>query len=90
MELLERLVNTASSWIWDRGVPVGDQEIPWVVIALLGTGFFLTVRLGFIQIRKLGHGFAVTSGIYDDPAEPGDVSHFQALSTALSATVGIG
>jgi AGCS family alanine or glycine:cation symporter len=90
MELLERIVNTASALIWDRGVPVGDEEIPWVVIALLGTGFFLTVRLGFIQLRRLGHGFAVTSGVYDDPDEPGDVSHFQALTTALSATVGIG
>jgi len=60
------------------------------VIALLGTGVFLTLRLRFIQVRHLGHGFAVTSGRYDDPAEPGDVSHFQALTTALSATVGIG
>src|SRR5699024_3783384 len=36
------------------------------------------------------HGVAVTTGMYDDPDEPGDVSHFQALTTALSATVGIG
>ncbi len=90
MEFFERIVNTASEFIWDRGVPVGDQEIPWVVIALLGTGFFLTIRLGFIQLRKLGHGFAVTTGVYDDQEKPGDVSHFQALTTALSATVGIG
>jgi len=90
MELFERIVNTAAVLIWDRGIPVGDQEIPWVVIALLGTGFFLTLRLGFVQLRKIGHGFAVTSGVYDDPDEPGDVSHFQALTTALSATVGIG
>ncbi|UCC48934.1 MAG: sodium:alanine symporter family protein [Gemmatimonadota bacterium] len=89
-ELLESFVSTASSYIWDRGIPFQGQEIPWVIIALLGTGLFLTFRLGFLQLRKLGHGFAVTSGIYDDPAEPGDVSHFQALTTALSATVGIG
>ncbi|KPK81118.1 MAG: amino acid transporter [Gemmatimonas sp. SM23_52] len=76
--------------MWDRGIPFQGQEIPWVIVALLGTGLFLTFRLGFLQLRKLGHGFAVTSGIYDDPAEPGDVSHFQALTTALSATVGIG
>ena len=61
-----------------------------MAVALLGTGRFLTVRLGFIQLCKLGHGFVVTSGIYDDPEEPSDDSHFQALSTALSATVGIG
>jgi AGCS family alanine or glycine:cation symporter len=90
MELLENIVNKASEYIWDKGIPFQGQEIPWVVVALLGTGVFLTLRLGFLQLRKLGHGFAVTSGIYDDPDEPGDVSHFQALTTALSATVGIG
>lgn len=63
---------------------------PILVISLIGTGLFLTLRLRFIQFRKLGHGLAVTSGKYDDPDEPGDVSHFQALSTALSATVGVG
>ncbi|MCK5650541.1 MAG: sodium:alanine symporter family protein, partial [Gemmatimonadetes bacterium] len=61
-----------------------------MVLFLLGTGVYLTLRLGFIQIRRLGHGLAVTTGKYDDPNEPGDVSHFQALTTALSATVGIG
>ncbi|UCC74578.1 MAG: sodium:alanine symporter family protein [Gemmatimonadota bacterium] len=90
MEFLENTVNTLSEYIWDRGIPVAGVEVPWVLVALLGTGLFLTVWLGFLQLRKLGHGFAVTSGIYDDPAEPGDVSHFQALTTALSATVGIG
>ena len=61
-----------------------------LMVCLLGSGLWLTIRLGFIQFRKLGHGIAVTSGKYDDPDAPGDVSHFQALTTALSATVGIG
>ncbi len=89
MEWLDSLVATLDSIVW-WGPTVGTEKIPLAVIALLGTGFYLTVRLGFIQLRRLGHGFAVTSGRYDDPEEPGDVSHFQALSTALSATVGIG
>ncbi|MDX2247862.1 MAG: sodium:alanine symporter family protein [Bacteroidia bacterium] len=63
---------------------------PVLIVMLLATGLFLTFRLRFIQFRKLGHGIAVASGKYDDPNDPGDVSHFQALSTALSATVGIG
>jgi alanine or glycine:cation symporter, AGCS family len=83
-------VDTVGFWVWDFGPQIGEERIPLVVILLLGTGFFLTVRLGFIQLRRLGHGFAVTSGKYDDPDEPGDVAHFQALTTALSATVGIG
>lgn len=84
------MIERLNSLVWDSGIPVGDQSIPFVVIALIGTGVFLTLRLGFIQLRRLAHGFAVTSGRYDDPNEPGDVSHFQALTTALSATVGIG
>lgn len=60
------------------------------MVLLLGTGLWLSIRLGLIQFRRLGHGLAVVSGKYDDPNAPGDVSHFQALTTALSATVGIG
>ncbi len=68
-----------------------NNVLRWpLVIGLLGTGLFLTFKLGFIQFRRLGHGFAVATGRYDDPDEPGDVSHFQALTTALSATVGVG
>jgi len=72
------------------GIPVGEERISLQVMLLLGVGLFLTLNLGVIQIRRLLHGFAVASGKYDDPNEPGDVSHFQALTTALSATVGIG
>lgn len=61
-----------------------------LLVSLLGTGLWLTIRLGFIQFRRLGHGIAVVRGKYDDPNAPGDVTHFQALTTALSATVGIG
>ncbi len=90
MEWLDVIVSWLEDFIWNLGIPVAGEEIPYVVVALLGTGVFLTLRLGFIQLRRLGHGFGVTSGKYDDPSEPGDVSHFQALTTALSATVGIG
>ena len=90
METLEQLIRTVKFYVDNFGVPVGEQVVPLKVIALLGVGGFLTVRLGFVQLRRLAHGFAVTSGRYDDPDEPGDVSHFQALTTALSATVGIG
>ena len=90
METLEQLIRTVKFYVDNFGIPLGEQVVPLKVIALLGVGGFLTVRLGFVQLRRLGHGFAVTAGRYDDPDEPGDVSHFQALTTALSATVGIG
>jgi AGCS family alanine or glycine:cation symporter len=89
MEFLDRLVAVLDGIVWG-GFRVGEEQVPIAVIMLLGTGVYLTLRLGFIQIRHLAHGFGVTSGKYDDPNEPGDVSHFQALTTALSATVGIG
>ena len=90
METLAQIVSAVKNVIDNFGIPVSGETIPLKVIALLGAGFFLTFKLGFVQVRRLGHGFGVTSGKYDDPREPGDVSHFQALTTALSATVGIG
>ncbi|MEE2876621.1 MAG: sodium:alanine symporter family protein [Candidatus Neomarinimicrobiota bacterium] len=61
-----------------------------LVFILLGTGLFITLTLKFIQIRKLKHSFDVVGGKYDNPEDEGDVTHFQALSTALSSTIGIG
>ena len=67
MQIFERVVNGSAYYIWGFGIPIGGETVPLVVIALLGTGLFMTLRLGFIQVRRLGHGFAVTSGRYDDP-----------------------
>ncbi|MEC8839740.1 MAG: sodium:alanine symporter family protein [Candidatus Neomarinimicrobiota bacterium] len=61
-----------------------------LTITLIGTGIFVTISLGFIQIKRLRHSFEVVLGKYDDPDDEGDVTHFQALSAALSATIGIG
>ncbi len=90
MEAVQSVIDVLEYAVWSFGIPIGEETIPLVVIFLLGAGVYFTLRLGFIQVRRLGHGFAVATGRYDDPDEPGDVSHFQALSTALSATVGIG
>ena len=90
MQFFQTLSDLGNRYIVELGISVGGETVPFMVILLLGVGVFLTIRLGFIQVRRLAHGFAVTSGKYDDPDEPGDVSHFQALTTALSATVGIG
>lgn len=64
--------------------------IPLVVAWLVIGSLFLTVRMGFINLRGFTHAIQVTSGKFTDPNAPGDVSHFQALTTALSATVGLG
>jgi len=61
-----------------------------VLFILLGTGVVFTIWSRFSQYRALTHGFHVVRGDYDDPDDPGAISHFQALSAALSATVGLG
>ena len=66
------------------------RAVPLMVFALVGTGIYSTFKLGFPQIKYLRHGIDVTRGIYDDPNDDGDLNHFRALTTALSATVGIG
>ena len=66
------------------------QRLPFIVLWLVIGGVFLTLRMGFINVRAFGHALKVTAGKYTDPNDPGDMSHFEALSTALSATVGLG
>ncbi len=61
-----------------------------VLFIILGTGILFTIWSGFSQYRALTHGSAVVRGVYDDPDDPGAINHFQALSAALSATVGLG
>jgi alanine or glycine:cation symporter, AGCS family len=62
----------------------------WFVFFLLGTGVFFTLYLGLPQIRYFGHAIRIVKGKFDRPEDIGDTSHFQALTTALSGTVGTG
>ncbi len=74
-------------------IPVGDVGVPAVVVWLVAAGVFFTIHLGFINLRGFGHGIALLSGRLssrgDGPGH-GEVTHFQALATAVSGTVGIG
>ncbi len=63
---------------------------PYFPYLLLGVGLFYTLYLGFPQIRYFGHAMRITRGKYDKDTDPGDTSHFGALTTALSGTVGTG
>jgi AGCS family alanine or glycine:cation symporter len=62
----------------------------WMLFVLLGAGLLFTVRTGFSQRRALTHGVELLRGRFDDPTAPGAIRHFQALSAALSGTVGLG
>ena len=70
--------------------PVPVIKMPIVVAWLLFGAIFFTLRMKFVNFRLFGHAIALVRGKYDDPDSEGEVSHFQALSTALSATVGLG
>lgn len=85
MEIFKHVIDFLSNLVWNF-----PEKAPFLVILLLGAGVFVTLRLGLIQIRKFWHAWEVISGKYDDPNEDGDITHFQALSAALSATIGIG
>lgn len=73
--------------------PNGDvrtNSIPFIVIWLIIGSIFFTLRLKFINVRGLKHSINLAKGEYDDPDAPGLITHFQAMTTAVSATVGLG
>ena len=65
-------------------------QVPFIVVWLLIGAIFFTVYMGLINVRGFWHALRLTKGDYDDPNDDGKVSHFQALSSALSGTVGLG
>ena len=75
---------------FDLAFWIDTVQLPFIVIWLIVAAVFLTVRMRFINLLGFWHALRVVAGRYTDPNEPGDVSHFQALTTALSATVGLG
>ena len=80
METLTAYLDKVDDFVWG----------PAMICLLVGTGLFLTARLGLIQFRCLGHALNCIRGKYDNPEDAGDVSHFRALCAALSATIGTG
>ncbi|MCK4413236.1 MAG: sodium:alanine symporter family protein [Candidatus Eisenbacteria sp.] len=74
------LMSQINSWVWGY----------FMMFVLVGTGIYLTIRLRFIQFRLFRHGWSLISGRWDNPQDRGETTHLQALSTALSATIGTG
>jgi AGCS family alanine or glycine:cation symporter len=69
---------------------VREARFPLVVLWLVFAAVFFTLRMRLINLRGFGHAAALVAGRYDQPDAPGEVTHFQALATALSGTVGLG
>jgi len=77
---MTEILGTISGFVW--GLPT--------IVLLVGTGVFITTILKMVQFRHFVYGWKLISGKYDNPEDEGEVTHFQALSTALSATIGTG
>ncbi|MBR9914459.1 MAG: alanine:cation symporter family protein [Algicola sp.] len=80
MEQLKEFTAAFSSLAW--GFPL--------LVLLIGGGLYLLVRSRFLPFRFFRHAIQVLKGTYDDPNDPGEISHFKALTTALSSTIGMG
>lgn len=70
--------------------PFPGTSFPWIVMWLVVAATIFTVYFGFVQFRFFRHAISLVKGDYSDPNDAGEVSHFQALATALSGTVGLG
>ena len=88
--IMEPVTNAIMSVIFFT-VPIGGgMEVPFVLIWLLLGAIIFTVYNGFVNITAFRHALDVVRGKFDDPNHKGEVSHFQALTAALSGTVGVG
>lgn len=83
------IANAVSSVIF-FSVPVGEAQLPLIVLWLIIAATVFTIYFGFIQFRVVGQALRLVRGVYSDPKDAGEVSHFQALATAVSGTVGLG
>ncbi|MEM7318105.1 MAG: alanine/glycine:cation symporter family protein [Pseudomonadota bacterium] len=70
--------------------PFPGTSFPWIVAWLVVAATVFTIYFGVIQFRAFPHSISLVKGDYSDPNDAGEVSHFQALATALSGTVGLG
>lgn len=86
---VQPITDALSAFIF-YSVPIGSADVPLIVWWLIFGAFFFTAYLGFINVRGFKHAVGIVSGKYADPEHDGEISHFQALTAAVSGTVGIG
>ncbi|MFC1719612.1 alanine/glycine:cation symporter family protein [Pseudomonadota bacterium] len=88
-EAVKPYADTVSSIVF-VSFPVAGVQIPFVLVWLIFAATLFTFYFRFINLRAFKHGFQLVRGDYSDPMAAGEVTHFQALATALSGTVGLG
>jgi len=80
LEAFNNFWSVAVDWAWS----------PWTAYLLVGAGVYFTLAGRLLPFRAIGHAFHILRGKFDKASDPGEISHFQALSSALSATIGMG
>lgn len=80
MQIIEHFLMAFAGYAWG----------PWLLVLLIGGGFFFLLYSRFLPFRYFGHAIDVIRGKFDDPNDEGEVTHFQALSSALAGTIGLG
>jgi len=88
-DTVQPLTDAVSAFIF-YSIPIGGADVPLIVCWLIFGALFFTAYLGFINLRGFGHAVQIVRGRYADPKHEGEISHFQALTAAVSGTVGIG
>lgn len=86
----EAFANATGPFVSLIFAPLPGTEFPWIVMWLVVAATIFTLYFGFVQFRFFSHAISLVKGDYSDPNDAGEVSHFQALATALSGTVGLG
>lgn len=86
----EAFANSTGWFVSLIFAPFPGTTFPWIVAWLVVAATIFTVYFGLVQFKAFPHSIALVRGDYSDPNDAGEVSHFQALATALSGTVGLG
>ena len=96
-DVIERGANHVAKLTFNSPIPLKNPNgtnrkntIPFIVVWLIAGSIFFTIKLGFVNLRGFRHAVDLAKGKYDDPDAPGKIRHFQAMTTAVSATVGLG
>lgn len=87
---LDSILGTIVAWLASIILFDFGMGVPLVVAVLLIGGIYYSFYFGWYSIRAFRHAIDVVRGVYDDPNDPGEISHFKALTSALSATIGLG
>ena len=87
LEIANSAISAFAKFMWETPLIF---DIPFLLILLLGGGIFFSLYSRFVPFKYFGHGLNILLGRYHDPKDPGEITHFQALSSALASTVGLG